>query len=124
MKWPDVIDTVLCPYAIQAVVERHNKLSLDEHGRSPLEIYSGILDEIVPTDFHTWGCPVYILDAANQTGGIGTPKWEPRSHSGIYLGHSPCHAGSVALVLNLKTGLVSPQFHLVFDDEFTTVPYL
>ena len=87
-------------------------------------MYSGILDEIVPTDFHTWGCPVYILDAANQTGGIGTPKWEPRSHSGIYLGHSPCHAGSVALVLNLKTGLVSPQFHLVFDDEFTTVPYL
>ena len=28
------------------------------------------------------------------------------------------------LVLNLETGLVSPQFHVIFDDEFTTVDYL
>ena len=26
--------------------------------------------------------------------------------------------------MNLRTGLVSPQFHVVFDDEFSTVPYL
>ena len=36
----------------------------------------------------------------------------------------PCHAGSMALVLNLKYDFIRPQFHLVFDDEFTTVPYL
>ena len=30
----------------------------------------------------------------------------------------------MALVLNLKTDLVIPQFHVVFGDEFTTVPYL
>ena len=123
-KWPTVISTVLWPYAVQAIVERHNRLSLDQDGKSPLEKFSGIDDEITPTDFHTWGCPVYILEAANQSGGIGTPKWEPRSHTGIYLGHSPCHAGSVALVLNISSGLVSPQYHLVFDDKFTTVPYL
>ena len=75
-------------------------------------------------DFHTFGCPVFHLDSANQSGGIGTPKWEPRSHTGIYVGHSPCHAGSVALVLNLTTGLVSPQYHVIFDDKFVTVPYL
>ena len=40
------------------------------------------------------------------------------------MGHSPAHAGSVALVLNPKTGLVSPQFHVVFDDDFSTVPSL
>ena len=34
------------------------------------------------------------------------------------------HAGSVALVMNPKTALVSPQFHLVFDDNFETVPHL
>ena len=27
-------------------------------------------------------------------------------------------------MLNLSSGLVSPQYHLVFDDKFTTVPYL
>ena len=123
-KWPSVISTVLWPFALQSIVERHNRLHLDVDGKSPLEKFSGIKDDIVLSDFHTWGCPVYILDAPNQSGSIGTPKWEPRSHTGIYLGRSPCHAGSVALVLNISTGLISPQFHVVFDDEFTTVPYL
>ena len=122
-KWPEVIKTILWPYAMQSIVERHNRLSLDANGRSPLEKFSRTADEIDPTDFHTWGCPTYVLEEANQ-GAIGTPKWEPRSHAGIYLGHSPCHAGSVALVLNLRTGNVSPQFHVVYDDEFSTVPYL
>ncbi|KAL7463024.1 hypothetical protein ACHAXS_005996 [Conticribra weissflogii] len=54
----------------------------------------------------------------------GAPKWEPRARLGIYVGRSPNHAGSVALVLNPKTGLVSPQYHVVFDDDFTTVPHL
>ena len=40
------------------------------------------------------------------------------------LGHSPTHAGSVAMVLNLKTGHVSCQYHVVFDDTFSTVEYL
>ena len=30
------------------------------------------------------------------------------------------NTGSVALVLNIKTGYISPQFHIVFDDDFTT----
>ncbi len=42
----------------------------------------------------------------------------------IYVGHSPFHAGSVALVLNPQTGHVSPQFHVVFDDHFMTVPFM
>ena len=72
----------------------------------------------------TFGCPVYVLDFKLQSPGISPPKWEPRSRLGIYLGKSPFHAGSVALVLNPKTGHVSPQYHLVFDDDFTTIPYL
>ena len=123
-KWPQVISHVLWPFAMQVIVERHNRLSLDQHGRSPLEKFSVIEDEPLPTTFHTFGYPVFILEAANQSGSIGAPKWQPRSHTGIYLGHSPCHASSVALVLNLKTGLVSPQYHVVYDDEFTTVEYL
>ena len=40
------------------------------------------------------------------------------------MGHSPSHAGSVALVLNPTSGHISPQFHVVFDDTFGTVPYM
>ena len=51
-------------------------------------------------------------------------KWDPRSRMGIYLGHSPCHDGNVVLILNLKTVYVSPQFYMLFDDIFLTVPYM
>ena len=31
------------------------------------------------------------------------------------------HSTQVGLVLNLLTGLISPQFHIIFDDIFSTV---
>ena len=34
------------------------------------------------------------------------------------------HAGSVALVLNPQAGYVLPQYHVVFDDNFLTVPHM
>ena len=66
-----------------------------------------------------------MLDARLQSaGGAGPPKWEPRSRIVVYLGHLPFHAGSVALVCNSTTGRVSPQYHVVFDDDLSTVPYM
>jgi hypothetical protein len=50
--------------------------------------------------------------------GQGLPKWNKRARIGIYPGQFPKHARSVALVLNVKTGLVSPQFLIFFDDMF------
>ena len=37
------------------------------------------------------------------------------------MGLSPDHARSFPLVLKLDTGAITPQFHVVFDDWFTTV---
>ena len=74
---------VLWPYTVQAVVERHNRLSLDKDGKRPFEKFSGIRDEITPTYYYTQGCTVFILEAANQSGGTGTLNWKPRSHTGI-----------------------------------------
>jgi hypothetical protein len=70
--------------------------------------------------FHPFGCPVYVLQAPLQSGNM-FPKWKERSRVGIYLGRSPHHAATVPLVLNTQTGLVSPQFHVVYDDNFDTV---
>ena len=56
-------------------------------------------------------------------GGPVPPKWEPRSRIDIYLGHSPFHAGSVALVFNPLTRRVSPQYHVVFDSIFHGTVY-
>ena len=42
---------------------------------------------------------------------------------GVYLGHSPFHVGSLDLVSNNRTGHVSPQYHVVFDNTFSTVEH-
>jgi hypothetical protein len=77
-----------------------------------------------PTVFHVFGSPCFVLDSRLQSGIADPPKWDPCSRLGIYAGHSPSHAGSVALVLNPRTGHVSPQVHMVFDNTFSTVPYM
>ena len=124
--WPEYITTMMWPFALLAAADRMNNLHIDMDGLTPEMKFSkatGMKTRL--NEFHTFGCPVYILDARLQSaGGPGPPKWDPRARLGIYVGHSPIHAGSVALVLNPKTGLVSPQYHVVFDDDFSTVPNL
>ena len=39
----------------------------------------------------------------------------------MFVGLSPVHASDVPLVLNLTSGEITAQFHVVFDDLFTTV---
>jgi hypothetical protein len=51
------------------------------------------------------------------------PRWDPRARLGLNLEPSPTHARNVHLVLSLTTGLVSPQFHVHFDDFFETCKY-
>ena len=66
-----------------------------------------------------------MLDARLQnSGGSGLPKWEPYSRIGVYLGNSTFHTGSTALVCNTTTGRFSTKYHVVFDDEFSNVPYM
>ena len=118
-----MIAVLLWPFAYKYAELLHNNWHLDENGLSPSQKFCGTEHRMELKDIHTWGCPCYVLDSKLQTNKMMN-KWEPRSRLGIYLGHSPCHAGSVALVLNPRTLHVSPQFHVVFDDNFTTVPYL
>ena len=74
-----------------------------------------------PMAWMPFGCPVYVLDNALQNTTRILNKWKHRSRVGVYLGRSPLHAATVALVLNLQTGHVSPQFHVQFDPGFQTV---
>ena len=43
------------------------------------------------------------------------------SQVGIFLCHSPHHAASVPLILSTQTGMVSPQFHCIYNDAFDTI---
>ena len=123
-KWPEAIGTILWPFAWKDFERKYNHLKLDENGLAPINKFAST--NVAPDlkTYHPFGCPVFVLNSRLQSSGGSIPKWDPRARVGVYLGHSPCHAGSVALVLNPKTLIVSPQFHVVFDDEFSTVHFM
>ena len=70
--------------------------------------------------FHPFGCPVYVLDE-NLQSGKKLPTWNSRARVGIYLGQSREHASNVSYVLNTRTDHISPQYHVIYDDDFATL---
>ena len=70
---------------------------------------------------HVWGCPTHVLEPKLQKPGVKIPKWDPMSRRGVNMGFSKMHSTQVGLFLNLLTGSISPQFHVVFYDMFSTV---
>jgi hypothetical protein len=124
--WPQIVDQMFWPFAIKAAAERMNSLHIGTDGHTPESKFYHVNIEYIPVKiFYTIFCPCYVRDSRLHNGGsIGLPKWEPRSNICVYLGHSPFHARSVALVYNPSTGYVSPQYHVVFDDDFTTIPFM
>jgi hypothetical protein len=119
-KWPTMLSPSLWPYALRAAAEVENSVPLIKGELSPIELFTGV--QVAPklTHFHSLFCPVYVLDNKLQ-GGKSIPKWQTRSRLGINLGPSPNHSRSIALVLNPRTGHVSPQYHVKQDDFFETV---
>ena len=121
-KWPDIISTNLWPYALREANETLNATPSKVTGKVANQMFADTDAPTVIRHFHPFGCPTYVLNSS-LAAGKSIPKWHKRARLGVYLGRSPNHAQSVALVLNLATGLVSPQFHLKFDDLFETVKH-
>ena len=120
-RWPQAINAHLWPYALRMASDAFNE-AMGRDGRpSPLERFSR--SDVQPNIkyWQPFGCPVFVLDGELQTTRRIKNKWEERSKIGVYLGRSPHHARSVALVLNLTTGHVSPQFHVMFDPSFQAI---
>ena len=112
---PSAVDLVLWTYALRQVTHLSNYLLDKEDASSPLERFS--VTSVAPNlkYNHAFGCSVFALHIRMVGGRGGLPKWEPRSPLGINLGPSQMHVGSVSLVLNLQTAMVSPQFHLSYE---------
>lgn len=122
-RWPDAITTNLWPYAMKMANEAHNATPNPKstEGYSPLQMVSKSKVATNPKHWRHFGCPVYVVEADLQGNKGIFHKWRDRATLGVYLGRSPQHSRSVGLVLDLKTGLVSPQFHLKYDRMFQTV---
>ena len=119
---PDNIDATLWTFALNHACYVWNEVP-KEGSFSPSQILSKSFarDSLhAIKSLRVWGCPVYILDywVANNK---KLPKWEPKARRGVCLGSSPAHTSNVPLVLTLKTGYVTLEYHVVFDDCFSTV---
>ena len=120
-RWPEAMEFNLWPFAIKYVNDVANMApSKSDPGASPLERFSQVPVRPQARGYHTFGSPVYVLDSKLQQGQrVG--KWNNRSRIGMYLGMSSRHSRRAALVLNLRTGLVSPQYQCRYDDLFDTM---
>ena len=119
--WPNVTIAPLWPYALLCANHAINTTPNMQNRQkmTPLQLFSSTTIHSNPNDQQPFACPIYVLQSALQQ---LKPfhKWAPRSKMGIYIGTSPQHARNIALVLDTTTGLVSPQFHVVFDPTFST----
>jgi hypothetical protein len=122
IHWPEETMMDLWPIAMDYAVYLWNRVPCKDSRIVPLEILCGCKrDKKILRSSHVWGCPSYVLDPKIQDG-KKILRWQPKSRRGQFLGFSKRHASTVRLIRNLKTGSISPQFHVVFDDAFTTVP--
>ena len=111
----------LWSFALDHAAWLYNKIPQMHSGLTPLEMITSCkADHKDLARTHVWGCPCYVLDPVLQNN-KKIPKWNRRARMGQFLGFSRFHSSTVALVRNLHTGHVSPQYHVVFDDKFETV---
>jgi hypothetical protein len=118
-RWPDAINTHLWTYAIRAANDSRNYAPTNEHDTSPMSRFCATSSVPTTLNQHHFGCPTYVLKKELQDH-KKIRKWSERTRVGINLGYSSRHALNVSLILNLQTGLVSPQYHCQYDDLFET----
>ena len=121
IHWPDVADPSLWPMAVLHAVYLFNHMPNQTTRLSPSNIFTkSRWPQHKFHDLHVWGCPVFVLDKA-MTDGQKLPHWKPRSTRCIHMGLSSQHASTVPIVLNPSTGYITPQFHVVLDNWFSTI---
>jgi hypothetical protein len=122
LHWPQQARLNLWPYAVDYSVWIWNKLPDASIRLAPLEKFAkaSFPDYSHLHGTRVFGCPVFVLHPTLQDA-KKLPKWQKKSWKGIFLGFSPQHSTNVYLVLNPETGSITPQFHVVFDEQFSTV---
>ena len=121
-KWKTIHTAPLWPYALRLASENlNNTPNMQHHEKlTATQIFSNSSIHDNPIHRQPFGSPTYVLQSPLQNN-LPFNKWRHRSKLGLYLGPSSQHARNVSLVLDLHSGLVSPQFHVVHDSTFTTV---
>jgi hypothetical protein len=121
-KWDKTITAELWSFAIQhaEMIYKTTKWRSRDYAISPWEQFTGECSKLDQNDMHPLFCQVYVLDRHMQEG-TPPPKWTKLTTPKVYVGHLHHYSKSVPMVWDPKTKLVSPQFHVVFDDNLDAV---
>ena len=68
--WTEVIQPCLWPFALKQAEFNLNNLRLGKSGKSRAENFSDMHNKINIRHYHTFGCPVYVLNARLQGAGF------------------------------------------------------
>lgn len=121
IHWPGQVDLNLWPFAVEYAVYLWNHIPRMDSNLSPAEVFfSSHAEKSVLPEAKCWGCPAYVLDPTIQDG-KKLPRWNPRSKLGQFLGRSREHGDTVGRIRNLRTGAITAQFHVVYDNYFSSV---
>ena len=125
LYWPDQADVSLWPFAMTHAAHVWNHMPKGDTNLAPIDLFTGskLTSYNCLKQLHVWGCPVFVLHPSLQSG-KKLPKWKPRAKLGQYLGVAPNFASTVGNILNVDSGFVSPQYHVVHDAFFQTVSAL
>jgi len=102
-RWLGTITTALWPFAVLLTVGIWNHIPRRD-GKEPIDF--------------TVTLNIFALSDVQYLSSIAASKIIKRFPAGIL---AAIDAENVALVLNLRTGHITAQFHVVFDDNFETV---
>ena len=48
--------------------------------------FSRVEFQSFPTDFHTWGCPTFVIEPPLHGGPTGLSIWKPKARTRVYIG--------------------------------------
>ena len=121
LHWPSHFSPTLWPMALDYACWVYNHVPKKDSQTAPMETFTGTtMDCRYLRRARVWGCPAYVLNP-RLADGQKIPKWALRARQGQFLGFSTQHSSTVGMILNFQTGHISPQFHVVYDEKFTTV---
>ena len=107
LLWPETINLELWPFAIKHAAYLWNNMRQKDTLLSPMLELS-----------HRVACFIHMFGDAHVMFLI------PNCKNQHMVNFSRQHSSMVGRILNLDLGAVTPHFHVVYDDLFTTVPNL
>jgi hypothetical protein len=123
LHWPGQTTLDLWTFDMDHMVHCWNHLPIKAGIIVPLEAFTGAQFSNYEhlKRINVWLSPCHVLDPRLQDEKKIT-KWEPRCRQRQYPGISLELSTTRAQVLNTHTCYVSPQYHVLHHDSFTTLP--